>query len=106
MTPALFFVKGRLPLTASNAFRPNDLSYLKRAPFWLFETGTIAQGLGFFLPTLWLPSFALSLGLPSFVGPLGLALYNIAFCVGAVFLGSLVDRFHGKQTGRQDTFAL
>lgn len=94
MGPSMFFVKGRLPLTAANAFRPVNLSFLGRTPFWVFEAGTILQGLGFFLPALWIPSFALDLGLPTFAGPLGLALYNLAGCIGAVLTGMLVDHFH------------
>jgi len=53
-----------------------------------------STGLGFFLPTLWLPSFVRALDMPSFVGPLGLALYNLFVCIGAVIHGALVDRYH------------
>lgn len=51
-------------------------------------------GLGYFVPSLWLPSFARSLNMPSFAGPLSLALYNVAVVFGAVSLGWLVDRCH------------
>lgn len=94
MTPSIFFVKGRLPTSAATALRPSDLSFLKKAPFWIFEISTISQSLGFFLPSLWLPSFALALGLPKYAGTLGLSLYSIAYCFGAMLLGHLVDRFH------------
>lgn len=57
-------------------------------------TGTIAQGLGFFVPGLYLPTFSRSLDLPSFAGPLSLSLYNLACCFGALAFGLLVDRFH------------
>ncbi|KAK3109631.1 hypothetical protein LTR53_016900 [Teratosphaeriaceae sp. CCFEE 6253] len=93
-TPALFFVKGRLPIPASNAFRPSDFSYLRRAPFWIFALSIAAQGVGIFLPTLWLPSFAASLHFPAYAGPLSLALYNLAACVGSVALGAVADRLH------------
>lgn len=94
LTPCLLFVRGRLPTTTSNAFRPNDLSFMKYSGFWLFEIGAIMQSLAHFLPALWLPSFTLALGLPKVSGPLGLALINLATCFGAVMMGLLVDRFH------------
>lgn len=94
MTPCLFFVKGRLPISASSALRPKDLTFLKRAPFWFFEIGTIAQSLGYFLPALWIPSFAIAIGLPLFAGALALALYNLAYCLGSILIGYLVDHFH------------
>ena len=46
------------------------------------------------MPALWIPSFALAIGLPKFSGPLGLALINLATCFGAILAGLLVDRFH------------
>ncbi|RMY69438.1 hypothetical protein D0863_06460 [Hortaea werneckii] len=113
MAPALYFIKGRVPVSGSSALRPVDLGYMKRAAFWVFwisimfegksnragvSTATPADsdlaGLGYFVPTYWLPSFARSLNVPSFVGPLGLALYNVAVVVGAVSMGALVDHCH------------
>ncbi|KAK3686355.1 hypothetical protein LTR37_019898 [Vermiconidia calcicola] len=74
--------------------RPTDLSFMKRRPFWLFETGNIMQSLAYFVPQLWIPSFAASLGFPSFSGPLALSLLNVAACFGYLLHGILVDRFH------------
>ncbi|KAI7648613.1 hypothetical protein KC318_g17839, partial [Hortaea werneckii] len=94
MTPALYFIKGRVPVSGSSALRPVDLGYMKRAAFWVFWISIMFEGLGYFVPTYWLPSFARSLNVPSFVGPLGLALYNVAVVVGAVSMGALVDHCH------------
>lgn len=93
-SPCLYFIRPRLPITSASSFRPIEVSFLKHIPFWIFQSGNILQSLGFFLPTLYIPSFASSLGLPSFSGPLALALFHIAFSFGAIFIGSLVDRFH------------
>lgn len=93
-SPCLYFIRPRLPITNANSFRPIEISFLKHAQFWIFQTGNILQSLGFFLPTLYIPSFALAIGLPSFAGPLALARFNIAFAFGAVLIGGLVDRFH------------
>lgn len=67
---------------------------MTQAPFWYFEIGVVMQSLATFLPALWIPSFSLAIGLPKFTGPTGLALLNLAGCVGAIAVGVLVDRFH------------
>lgn len=41
-----------------------------------------------------MPSFAIEIGLPSFAGPLSIAFYNLAFSIGVILLGILVDRYH------------
>lgn len=51
------------------------------------------QSLAFFLPQLWIPSFAKALDLPSFAGPLGLCMLNIGAIGGYLLHGFLVDRF-------------
>lgn len=94
LTPCLFWVRGRLPITRGNALRPNDLKCLRQAPFWLFEAGTIAQSLGFFFPLIWIPSFAQAIGLPTYAGTLGLALCNLSKMFGTIILGGLVGRYH------------
>lgn len=85
------FVKPRLPVTAASALRPQDLSYVKGLPFWIFQFGNITYSLGIFLPSLWMPSYALAVGLPSYAGPLSVAFYNGAYSVGGVLLGYVVD---------------
>ncbi len=67
---------------------------MTQLPFWFFLSGTILQSFAFFLPPLWLPSFAADLGLPRFAGSLGLAFINLATCFGAFLVGLLVDRYH------------
>ena len=89
--PCLLFVTPRLPVAAASALRPQDLSYVKGLPFWIFQFGNTAFSLGMFLPSLWMPSYALAIGLPSYAGPLSLALYNGAYSFGGVLLGYVVD---------------
>ena len=67
---------------------------MKHSAFWFFEIGAIMQSLAQFLPALWIPSFALAIGLPKVSGPTGLALVNLATCFGAVVMGLLVDKYH------------
>ena len=92
--PCVWWVRPRLPIGSANSFRPIEMGFMKKMQFWIFELGNVFQSLGFFLPTLYIPAFALSLGFPDFTGPLALALFNLAFCFGAVLIGTLVDRFH------------
>lgn len=87
-------MKNRLPISSSNTLRPIDLSFMKHAPFWFFEVGNIMASMSYFLPQLWIPSFAISQDLPSFSGPLALSLLNVAACGGYLIQGTLVDRFH------------
>ncbi len=87
-------MQNRLPVTTSSRLRPIDLSFMKRPAFWFFEVGNVMASLAYFLPQLWIPSYAASLGLPSITGPLALCLLNIAACGGYILQGMLVDRFH------------
>ena len=50
--------------------------------------------LGTYLPVLYIPTFAASIGLPAFSGPLALALYSVSTFGGCLLLGGLVDHFH------------
>ena len=50
--------------------------------------------MGYFIPSLYLPTFASSLGLSRSVGTLLVALLNAAGVVATVLMGMLCDRFH------------
>lgn len=93
-TPCLYFVQPRLPLSIASALRPQEFVYLKHLPFWLYQFGNVAQSLGAFLPLLWMPAFAVTIGLPQYAGPLSVAFYNGGVSVGAVVLGTITDRYH------------
>ncbi|KAF2165853.1 hypothetical protein M409DRAFT_36810 [Zasmidium cellare ATCC 36951] len=90
----LLFVKPRIPISAASANHAPRLSFLGYGFFWLFEAGVILQSFVYFLPTLWLPSFAKDIGLPAFSGNLSLALLSVGNVLGAVFHGFLIDRLH------------
>ena len=92
--PLLYFVKPRLPLSASSRARRFDFGFLRSSTFWLLQIGNILEGLGFFVPNIYLPSYAQSLGLSALAGPLTVALSNTAAVFGTIIIGSLIDRFH------------
>lgn len=93
-TPCLILVQPRLPLSIASALRPQDFTYMKRFPFWVYQFGNVAQSLGAFIPLLWMPAYALTIGLPRYAGPLSVAFYNGGVSVGAVILGLITDRYH------------
>ena len=63
-------------------------------PFWIYSFGNMMQSIAFFLPQIWLPSFAREIGLPAIAGPLALCLLNLAACGGYISQGIIVDRYH------------
>jgi MFS family permease len=50
--------------------------------------------MGYFLPTIYLPSYARSLGASNIESSLTVMLFNLASVFGCVIMGSLVDRYH------------
>ncbi|KAK0208037.1 hypothetical protein DFS33DRAFT_1254957 [Desarmillaria ectypa] len=54
--PALPYIKSRVPPSQIVHHRPINTQFLKFKPFWIFLIANLMQGLGTFLPTLYLPS--------------------------------------------------
>ena len=92
--PLLHFVRPRLPLSQNSQRRRFSFGFLRSSAFWVLQTGNIFEGLGFFISTIYLPSYAQSIGLSSVASTLTLSLSNTAAVFGAVLLGSLIDRLH------------
>jgi MFS family permease len=97
-SPLIYYVKPRIPPSKRGAgsSTPKKVSwaFLKTPTFWLLQGGNILEGLGFFIPTIYLPSYARSLNLPSTTGSLTLALFNTTSVLGQVGFGILIDRLH------------
>lgn len=96
-TPALFFMKPRLPVRHHANVGPQrvpEMRYLKARTFWILQGANIIQGLGYFLPSVYLSSFAQAVGFSSVDGTLAISLINAAQIVGAMFIGYLCDRCH------------
>lgn len=94
--PSLVFVKGRLPVPRSNAGprRRIDLGFCRTSTFWVLQAGNIIQGLGYFIPSIYLPSYAKAIGLSNQASSLTVSLVNAAAVVGVIAIGALVDRVH------------
>ncbi|KAK2058092.1 major facilitator superfamily transporter [Colletotrichum caudatum] len=93
--PLAFFIKPRLPASQVTHARPfSNLSFMLCRPFALYQVANVVEALGFFLPGIYLPSYAQSaLGASSYASALTILLVNVASVFGCVAMGSLVDRF-------------
>lgn len=91
--PLTFFLKPRLPVPAINRARIT-FTFLRNKTFWILQAGNIMQGLGFFVPSIYLPSYTKALGFNNTVSALPIILINIAAVIGSVSMGSIVDRTH------------
>jgi MFS family permease len=93
IAPTLPFLKGRLPPSPYSAVQPIDLTFFKKHLFWVFAFSNICQGLAYYIPPLYLPTYASALGLSGTVGALILAANNLACVLGQISFGHLTDRF-------------
>ncbi|CRG83535.1 Monocarboxylate transporter 10 [Talaromyces islandicus] len=93
-TPLLYFVKPRLPVAQSSRFRPFNLRFLKNPTFLVYQTCNVIQALGFFLPSIYLPSYARSLGANNLTSSLTVTLINLASVFGCIIMGHTTDRYN------------
>ncbi|KAF2663419.1 MFS monocarboxylate transporter [Microthyrium microscopicum] len=94
VAPFLFFFKPRLPDSQANHSRRLHLSFWLTPVFALSQLGNIIESLGYFLPPLYLPIYARSLGAGKFLSTLTIILLNGAAAVGNIVMGILAGRFH------------
>lgn len=94
--PLLYFLKPRLPLDSTPRSRKLfDLRFLYDRSFLILQSCSILESLGFFLPTIYLPTYATDvLATSQLVGAGTVILVNVASVFGCVAMGTLTDRFH------------
>ncbi|KAK8202060.1 hypothetical protein M8818_005585 [Zalaria obscura] len=99
--PGLFMIKPRTAYARSPGQGNEKLGHstevmavLKSTHFLIFAAAIFLQGLGFFLPNVFLPSFASDLGLPSSAGSALLASISISQVVGQIGLGHVSDKMN------------
>lgn len=90
--PLIPFMKSRVPRSQTSVATPQDWSFARNPLFSVYSIANIAQGLGFFFPSLFLPSYATSIGLSSRYGALLLALMSFAQVLGQSIFGLLSDK--------------
>ncbi len=54
--PAFVYIKPRVPISRVVRTKAIDTQFLRYTPFWILFFANALQGLGTFLPTLYLPS--------------------------------------------------
>jgi MCP family monocarboxylic acid transporter-like MFS transporter 10 len=80
--PFFPFAKGRLPLAQAVGPAPRSdprNSWIRNISFWLFMGVNTLQGFGYFVPILWLPTFATDLNIGETSASIILALLNGSF---------------------------
>lgn len=92
--PLLFVVRARIPPSQRHNARKINLSFLKNRMFLFVQLGNVLQGLGFFMPTIYLPTYARSLGVDNAAVTATVALLNGSMVFGCIFVGVLIDRVH------------
>ncbi|KAI5461957.1 monocarboxylate transporter [Mariannaea sp. PMI_226] len=92
VAPALPLIKARLPPSAHVAIRQIDTSFLSEPLFYCYAISNIFQGFVYYIPSLYLPTFASTLGISSTLGAIILGLNNFATVLGQVSFGWLSDR--------------
>jgi predicted MFS family arabinose efflux permease len=92
--PLLLFLRGRIETerTLSSTQPRTDWGFLKSGQFWIYSLSNLAQGIGYFFPGLYLPSYAHSIGLSSRQGALLLAIMGTAQVAGQMSFGYLSDQ--------------
>ncbi|KAJ8131188.1 hypothetical protein O1611_g2438 [Lasiodiplodia mahajangana] len=89
--PFLPFLKGRLPPSERTSTPKFNWSFFQSPLFWIYSISNLLQGFGYFFPSLYLPSFASSLGLSGKIGALLPAMMSVSQVGGQFTFGVLSD---------------
>jgi MFS family permease len=94
--PLVYFVKPRVPpQLVKKHVNPFNFRFALSQTFMLHQLANIVQALGFFLPSIYLPTYALSvLGSGAFPAASTILLLNLASTVGCPSMGWLSDNLH------------
>ncbi|KAE8390741.1 major facilitator superfamily domain-containing protein [Aspergillus alliaceus] len=91
--PFMLFHKPRIPRRTIN-FAQLDLSFHRNRTYLIYQAGNIIQSVGFFLPQIFLPSYAELLGAKGLQASSTITVFNISNMFGCIFIGYLADRCH------------
>jgi MFS family permease len=91
--PLAFFIKPRLPYSAVTHSRPLNMRFVTSKLFGLHQLVNVVQATGYFLPSIYLPSYArVTFGTSTFLSALTVMLVNLSASIGLMVMGSLSDR--------------
>lgn len=92
--PLTIYLRARLPVAQATNHRRFDMTFLRSKSFLLLQLGNVLEGFGYFVPSIYLPTYARTLGASSPVSALTLMAINVAAVFGSVIMGGIVDRWH------------
>jgi MFS family permease len=92
LAPTMILIRGRLPSARGYQTSRTDLDFISNPHFWILTLSNLLQGFAFYIPFIYLPTFATMVGLSPRVGALLLAALNVASTLGQVGFGFLSDR--------------
>lgn len=90
--PLIPLLKSRLPASDQAQLARTRWSFLKQPLFWVYGAAILTQGLGFFFPVNFLPTYATLIGISTTGGALLLSLMSIAQVLGQFAFGYLSDK--------------
>lgn len=90
--PLIPLMRSRLPPSQASAVTKTDWSFISKPLFLVYCFANFTQGFGFFFPSLFLPSYATSMGLSAKNGAMLLSVMSAAQVVGQWTFGILSDK--------------
>lgn len=96
LLPVLPFVKPRIPISRNRqqVAPPRSREWIKSTSFWILLAANTFQGFGYFVPIVWLPTFAHAMNLSVTNSSLTVALLNGASVLGRLSMEYLSDKFN------------
>ncbi|KAF2623677.1 MFS general substrate transporter [Macroventuria anomochaeta] len=91
--PILLLFKPRLPQSHVNLPFKFDMSFWTHSKFLTLQSCNIVQGIGYFLPAIYLPTFARSLGASTIESTVTIIPLNAAASVGSLTVGVAVEKY-------------
>lgn len=92
-TPMAYFIRPRTRMLASRTPWRRGAGFVRAPIFWILIVCFLIQSLGFPIPAVFLPKFAVSLGYSVAIGTLFLVLFNVSSVVSTIVFGALTDRY-------------
>ncbi|GIJ86726.1 hypothetical protein Asppvi_005619 [Aspergillus pseudoviridinutans] len=91
--PFMTFHKPRVPIRHSH-LRQLSLRFLLDKVYLIYQLGNTMQAIGFWIPSIFLTSYARTLGASDFLASLTVTLFNLMTVFGCIFTGYFADRHH------------
>ncbi|KAL2069592.1 hypothetical protein VTL71DRAFT_14271 [Oculimacula yallundae] len=102
--PLIYFIKPRIPFTADTPIKKPSYVFRFKPTYLLLQASNILESFGFFIPAIYLPTYAASMHLSPQIGVLLLALLNLFSVIGAIALGFFCDKMHVSHVIAISTF--